>query len=51
MEPQPTADILRHNKQVSIFGAELAIENPKDQKHKEMQTKRNNLFWLALGLI
>jgi len=51
IEPQPTADTLRHIKQVSRFGAKFAIENPKDQKHREMQTKRNNLFWLALGFI
>jgi hypothetical protein len=51
MDAQPIAEILLQNKHVSIFAAELAIENPKDHRHKEQQTIRNNLFKLAFRFI
>ena len=45
------AETLRHNKQVSKSGAEFAIANPNDQKHKEMHIAKNILFKDAFGFM
>jgi hypothetical protein len=47
----PMAETLRHNKQVSKSGAEFAIANPNDQKHKEMHIAKNILFKDAFGFM
>ena len=48
---QPKAENRLQNKQISILAAEFAMENPKDQIQRDIQSARNNLFGPARGLL
>ena len=47
--PQPKAENLRQNKQVSVSGADMASAKPKDQTHKEIQSAKKALLAGDLG--